>query len=137
MLKLDSCGNMLLRPRPGKNWCPPAWPTAGAGHSWWWVNVRTCVVASGSASEIGWYQWAIIASDGSWYAPDLDYAGNRPTNQLPRLQELAPGDCREGRVLFPIPDDAEVMAVVNADQSGEPQGTWLLDDPKEEADDSE
>lgn len=115
----------------------PAWSAAGEGFDWLWVKARTCVVASGSPAEIGWYQWAAVASDGSWYAADLDYADNRPRDQLPRLLELAPGDCREGRVLFAVPDEVEVVAIVNADRSGEPQGTWLFDDPEEQADDSE
>ena len=110
----------------------PAWPAAGAGYEWWWVNLRTCVPASGAPTEIGWYQWAITDSEGGWYGADLDYAGRRPTNQLPRLLELAPGDCREGRVLVPVPDEARVIAVVNADRSGRPQGTWLYDDPEED-----
>ncbi len=115
----------------------PAWPNAGEGYDWLWANVRTCVPASGSATEIGWYQWAAAASDGGWFSADLDYDSDRPTNQLPQLVELAPGDCREGRVLIPVPDEAEVLAVVNADRSGRPQGTWRFDDPEEQVDDDE
>lgn len=104
-----------------------SWPAAGDGYDWLWANVRVCVPASGSTTEVGWYQWAVVATDGAWYPADLDYASNRPTDQLTRLIELAPGDCREGRVLIPVPDEAELIALVNADQSGRPQGTWLID----------
>ena len=31
-------------------------------------------------------------------------------------------------MLIPVPVEAELIAVVNADQSGQPQGTWLIDD---------
>lgn len=112
----------------------PSWPPAGEGYDWLWANVRTCVPASGSATEVGWYQWAVSGTGGGWYPADLDYDSNRPTNQFPRLLELTPGDCREGRVLIPVPVDAEVIAVVNADQSGEPQGAWLIDDADAQAD---
>ena len=105
----------------------PSWPEAGDGYDWLWANVRTCIPTSGSTTEVGWYQWAAVATDDGWYPADLDYDSDRPTNQLTRLIELTPGDCREGRVLIPVPDEAEVIALVNADQSGQPQGTWLVD----------
>lgn len=107
------------------------WPAAGEGYDWLWVNARVCVPVSGATTEIGWYQWAATAADGGWYPADVDYAAPRPTNQLPRLVDLVPGDCREGRVLIPVPDDAEVVAVVNADRSGEPQSVWRYDDTDE------
>ncbi len=112
----------------------PSWPSAGEGYDWLWANVRTCVPASGTTTEIGWYQWAVSGTDGGWYPADLDYDSDRPTNQFPRLRELTPGDCREGRVLIPVPVEAEVIAVINADESGQPQGTWLIDDADAQAD---
>ena len=112
----------------------PSWTSPGDGYDWLWANVRTCVPASGSTTEIGWYQWAVTGTDGGWYPADLDYDDDRPTNQFPRFLELTPGDCREGRVLIPVPVEAELITVVNADQSGQPQGTWLLDDSDAQAD---
>ncbi len=51
-----------------------------------------------------------------------------PAGQYPRLVDLAPGECAEGRILIPVPIDAELVTLVNASQSGVTQGTWLVGD---------
>lgn len=104
------------------------WLTAGGNFEWLSPTVRTCVSAGGSTTEIGWYQWAATGIDGGWYPADLDYDGTEPTNQYPRLAELAPGECAKGRILIAVPRDAEVVTLINADQDGAPQGTWLVGD---------
>ena len=105
-----------------------AWLRAGPELEWLSTTVRTCVSAGGSTTEIGWYQWAAVGADGAWYPADLDYDRPRPTGQYPRLAELAPGECAEGRILIAIPLDAEVVTLVGADRNGVPQGTWLVGD---------
>ncbi len=92
------------------------------------LSVRTCVPAGGSPTEVGWYQWAATGSDGGWYSADLDYDGDRPTPQYPRLDDLTPGGCAVGQILIEVPKRAELVTLVNADRSGAPQGTWVLGD---------
>ena len=106
-----------------------SWLPAGANFEWLSAAVRSCVSAGGSTTEVGWYQWAATDADGSWYPADLDYDRPRPTGQFPQLVELAPGECAEGRVLIAVPTDAELVALVNADPAGVPQGSWLIGDP--------
>ncbi|WP_322936939.1 hypothetical protein [Nocardioides bizhenqiangii] len=104
------------------------WLPAGANFEWVAATVRTCVSAGGSGTEIGWYQWAATGADGGWYPADLDYDRDLPTGQYPRLTELAPGECAEGRILIAVPRDAELVTLVNSDQAGVPQGSWLIGD---------
>jgi hypothetical protein len=106
----------------------PSWEEPGENLEWLSADVRSCIPAGGSASEVGWYQWAASGTDGGWYPADLDYAGDEPADQYPRLAELAPGECVEGRILFAIPGQAEVTVLVNADETGAAQGSWLLGD---------
>lgn len=103
-----------------------SWLPAGASFEWLSATVQTCVSAGGSTTEVGWYQWAAVGADGGWYPADLDYGRDRPVAQYPRLVDLAPGECAEGRILIPVPRDAELVTLVNASQSGAPQGTWLI-----------
>lgn len=103
-----------------------AWLRAGADYEWLAVTATTCLSAAESVTEVGWYQWAAVDADGDWYPADLDYDNERPTRQYPMLDDVAPGSCAAGRILIPIPEDAELVSVVNADRSGEPQGTWLV-----------
>lgn len=105
-----------------------SWVPAGANFEWLSATVRTCVSAGGSTTEVGWYQWAATGVDGGWYPADLDYDRDRPTGQYPRLADLAPGECAEGRILIAVPRDAEVVTLVNADQDGVAQGSWLVGD---------
>ena len=111
-----------------------SWVPSRDGYEWLSLTVRTCVPAGGSPTEVGWYQWAATGSDGGWYSADLDYDGDRPAPKYPKLEDLAPGSCAEGRVLIDIPQGAELVTLVNADRSGEPQGTWLLGDAGEPTD---
>ena len=104
------------------------WVPAGANFEWLSATVRTCVSAGGSRTEAGWYQWAATGADDGWYPADLDYDEDRPGGQYPRLVDLAPGECAEGRILIPVPIDAELVTLVNASQSGVTQGTWLIGD---------
>lgn len=104
------------------------WLEAGDNFEWLSATVRTCVSAVRPTTEIGWYQWAATGADGGWYPADLDYDGDGPAGQYPRLTDLAPGECAEGLILIAVPSDAEVVALVNADQAGVPQGTWLVGD---------
>ncbi len=105
-----------------------SWVPARDDYEWLSLLVRTCVPAGGSPTEVGWYQWAATGSDGGWYSADLDYDGDLPTGQYPRLTDLTPGDCAVGRILMSVPRGAELITLVNADRSGAPQGTWLLGD---------
>ena len=105
-----------------------SWEEPGESLDWLSADVRSCIPAGGSASEVGWYQWAASGADGGWYPADLDYASDEPLDQYPRLVELAPGECVEGRILFAIPRQAEVTVLVNADETGAAQGSWLLGD---------
>ena len=104
------------------------WLDPGETFEWLVPTVRTCISAVRPATEIGWYQWAAQDADGGWYPADLDYDEPEPSGQYPRLEDLAPGECAEGRVLIAVPRDAEVVALINADRSGKPQGTWLVGD---------
>jgi hypothetical protein len=105
-----------------------SWLAAGANFEWLSASVRTCVSAGGSPTEVGWYQWAAEGSDGGWYPADLDYDDAQPTGQYPRLVDLVPGECTEGVVLIAVPRDAELVTLINADQTGTPQGTWAIGD---------
>ncbi len=105
-----------------------SWTPAGEGYEWLSVTARTCVPAGASGTEVGWYQWAATGADGGWYPADVDYGNGRPTGQYPRMAEVTPGTCVEGRLLIPVPQQAEVVTLVNADESGVPQGTWLVGD---------
>lgn len=113
----------VLRGQDDDTWAP-----AGEGYEWLTVGVRTCVPAGASTSQVGWYQWAATGVDGGWYAADLDYGRPFPRGQYPRLAEVVPGECVEGRVLIPVPQQAEVIALINADKFGAPQGSWLVGD---------
>ncbi len=104
------------------------WVPAGDNFEWLSATVTTCVSAGGSRTEAGWYQWAATGADGGWYPADLDYDLDRPVEQYPRLVDLAPGECAEGRILIPVPTDAEIVTLINASQSGSAQGTWLVGD---------
>jgi hypothetical protein len=97
-----------------------SWLRAGVNFEWLSAAVRTCVSAGGSTTEVGWYQWAVTDADGAWYPADLDYDRERPTGQYPKLADLAPGECTEGRILIAVPRDA--------DRAGVPQGSWLVGD---------
>ncbi len=113
----------VLRGKGADSWLP-----AGANFEWLSASVQTCVSAGGARTEVGWYQWAAIGADGGWYAADLDYDRDRPAEQYPRLVDLAPGDCAEGRILIPVPRDAELVTLTNASPSGVAQGSWLIGD---------
>ena len=63
----------------------PSWLSAGDGYDWLWADVRTCVPASGTTTEIGWYQWAAAGTDGGWYATDLDYDSDTPDQPVPAV----------------------------------------------------
>jgi hypothetical protein len=104
------------------------WLEAGDNFEWLSPTVRTCVSAVRPTTEVGWYQWAATGADGSWYPADLDYDDAQPADQYPRLTDLAPGECAEGRILIAVPSEAEVVALINSDQSGTPQGSWLVGD---------
>jgi hypothetical protein len=110
-----------------------SWLSAGDNFEWLTPTVRTCVSAGGLPTEIGWYQWAATGIDGGWFPADLDYDDPQPADQYPRLEELAPGECAEGRILIAVPRDAEVFTLVNADQDGVPQGSWLVGDVSDPA----
>jgi len=105
-----------------------SWVPAGENFEWLSATVRTCVSAGGARTEAGWYQWAATGTDGGWYPADLDYDEPRPAEQYPRLVDLEPGECAEGRILIPVPSDAELLTLVNASQSGVAQGAWLIGD---------
>jgi len=113
----------ILRGEGDDSWLP-----AGDNFEWLAATVSTCVSAGGSQTEVGWYQWAVTGTDGGWYGADLDYDGERPSGRYPLLAELAPGECAEGQILIPVPRDAELITLINADRSGLPQGTWLIGD---------
>lgn len=113
----------VLRGKGGDSWVP-----AGGNFEWLAATVSTCVSAGGSQTEVGWYQWAATGPDGAWYPADLDYDGEQPSDQYPLLAELAPGECAEGQILIPVPRDAELITLINADRAGVPQGTWLMGD---------
>jgi hypothetical protein len=106
----------------------PLWLPAGDGFEWLWATVRSCVPPNGLTTEVGWYQWAATGADGSWYPADLDYDSDVPSGQFLRLGDLPPGECADGEVLIAVPRDAEVVTLVNSDQNGMPQGTWVVGD---------
>lgn len=103
-----------------------SWTPAGEGYEWLSVTARTCVPGGASSTEVGWYQWAATGADGGWYPAAIDYDNARPTGQYPRRGEVTPGTCAEGRLLVAVPQQAEVVTLVNADENGVPQGTWLV-----------
>lgn len=113
----------ILRGEGAESWLP-----AGESFEWLSATVRTCVPAGGSTAEVGWYQWAATGADGGWYPAHLDYDRPKPDGQYPQLDDVAPGECAQGRVLIAVPREAEVVALINSDQAGVPQGTWLPGD---------
>lgn len=103
-----------------------SWTPAGEGYEWLSVTVRSCVPGGASGAEVGWYQWAATGADGGWYPAAIDYDNARPTGQYPQRGEVTTGTCAEGRLLVAVPQQAEVVTLVNADENGVPQGTWLV-----------
>jgi|GEM_PF-6477654 len=103
-----------------------SWTPAGEGYEWLSVTARACVPGGASGAEVGWYQWAATGADGGWYPAAVDYDNALPTGQYPRRGEVTPGTCAEGRLLVAVPRQAEIVTLVNADENGVPQGTWLI-----------